>query len=187
LTLPIQVKPMTLTYLLILISGTLFLIYLSWITSIKEKRYHGIYRFFAFESIFLLVLLNSSVWFKDPLSTNQIISWLLLTDSLIFAIWGVVLLYRMGNPEGQHIERTTNLVTTGLYGYIRHPLYLSLILLGFGAMLKNPGYIQIILAFINLVALIFTARVEEQEMVKKFGKEYQDYMKDSKMFCPYIL
>lgn len=172
--------------LIILIAGTLLLIYFSWIASIREKRYHGIYRFFAFESIFLLVLMNYPVWFKHVLSLQQVISWILLLGSLVFAVWGVVLLYRMGKPEG-HIERTTMLVTTGLYGYIRHPLYLSLILLGFGTMAKDLGYLQILLAMINFIALIFTARVEEQEMIMKFGDEYRDYMKKTKMFLPYLL
>jgi len=54
-------------------------------------------------------------------------------------------------------------------------------------MAKNPGYLQIILAFINLIALILTARVEEQEMVRKFGKEYREYMKQTRMFFPYLL
>jgi len=97
------------------------------------------------------------------------------------------LLYRMGKPAEGHLERTTRLITTGLYGYIRHPLYLSLILGGFGAMAKDPGYLQILLAIINFIALIFTARVEEKEMIMKFGEEYREYMKKTKMFFPYIL
>jgi protein-S-isoprenylcysteine O-methyltransferase Ste14 len=173
--------------LIILIAGTLLLIYFSWVASIREKRYHGIYRFFAFESIFLLVLMNYPEWFKHVFAVNQIISWILLLGSLIFAIWGFVLLYRMGKPAEGHLERTTRLITTGLYGYIRHPLYLSLILGGFGAMAKDPGYLQILLAIINFIALIFTARVEEQEMIMKFGEEYREYKKQTKMFIPYIL
>ena len=177
---------MNLTTLIIFIAGTLLLIYLTWIASIKEKRYHGIYRFFSFESILLLVLLNYPVWFKHVFTVRQIISWILLFGSLVFAIWGFVLLYRVGKPAEGHLERTTRLVTTGLYGYIRHPLYLSLILGGFGAMVKDPGYLQIILSVVNLLSLYLTARVEEAEMIKKFGDEYRDYMKSSKMFFPGI-
>lgn len=178
---------MSLTTLIIFITGTLLLLYLSWVASIKEKRYHGIYRFFSFESIFVIVLLNASVWFKNVLSLQQIISWILLIGSLVFAIWGFVLLYRMGQPADGHLERTTRLITTGLYGYIRHPLYLSLILGGFGAMFKDPGLVQIILSVINFIALFITARVEEGEMIKKFSDEYRDYMKRTKMFFPGVL
>lgn len=172
--------------LIILIAGTLLLIYLSWIASIREKRYHGIYRFFSFEFIFLLVLLNYPVWFRHVFAVHQIISWILLLGSLIFAIWGFILLARMGKPEG-HMERTTRLITTGLYRYIRHPLYLSLILGGFGIMAKDPGWIQTLLAILNFIASFLTAKVEEGEMIKKFGNEYRDYMKRTKMFFPGIL
>ena len=41
-----------------LITGTLVIIVFSWFLSIRHKRYHGIPRFFAFESIYLLVLIN---------------------------------------------------------------------------------------------------------------------------------
>jgi protein-S-isoprenylcysteine O-methyltransferase Ste14 len=172
--------------IVVLIVGTLGLIYISWIGSIKAKRYHGIYRFFSFESIFILVLLNYPAWFRDPLSLIQIISWIFLLSSIFCAFFGFYLLYKKGKPEGQ-IENTANLVTSGLYKYIRHPLYLSLMLVGFGILLKNIEFIQIILASINIVSLVFTAKVEEKEMTKKFGNEYLDYMKKTKMFFPYIL
>ena len=172
--------------IVVLILGTLSLIYISWIGSLKAKRYHGIYRFFSFESIFILVLLNYPAWFRDPLSLIQIISWILLLSSIFCAFSGFYFLYKRGKPKGQ-IENTTNLVTSGLYKYIRHPLYLSLMLLGFGVLLKNIRFTQIILALINIVSLVFTAKVEEKEMTKKFGSEYLDYMKKTKMFFPYIL
>jgi len=178
---------MNLTNLIILISGTLFLIYFSWIVSIKEKRYHGIYRFFSFESIFLICLFNAPEWFKNVLSLHQIISWIFLIGSLVFVIWGVVLLIRIGKPTDGHMERTTKLVTTGLFSYIRHPLYFSLVLFGFGAMAKDPGYLQIILSIINFIALILTAKAEEGEMIRKFGEEYREYMKKTKMFIPFVL
>jgi len=72
---------MTLTNLIILSAGTLLLIYFSWIASIREKRCHGTYRFFAFESILLIILMNYPVWFKHVLSVNQIISWQSSTSS----------------------------------------------------------------------------------------------------------
>jgi protein-S-isoprenylcysteine O-methyltransferase Ste14 len=40
---------------------------------------------------------------------------------------------------------------------------------------------------VNLIAIYITARMEEKEMIARFGKEYQEYMKESKMFIPYIL
>ena len=85
------------------------------------------------------------------------------------------------------MEETTQLIKSGLYRYIRHPLYLSLILGGFGVMMKDPDWIPILLSGVNLTALYLTARIEEKEMIKKFGKEYSVYIKKTKMFIPFIL
>jgi protein-S-isoprenylcysteine O-methyltransferase Ste14 len=171
---------------IILIAGTIIIVLFSWFLSIKHKRYHGIARFFSFESIFILVLLNHNIWFKNPFSILQVISWFLLLLSLYFAIAGYLLLKKIGKPD-TNFENTSVLVKEGLYRYIRHPLYLSLFLLGTGIMMKDPGRVQIIFCLMNLFAVYFTARIEEKEMIARFGKEYQEYIKETRMFIPFIL
>jgi protein-S-isoprenylcysteine O-methyltransferase Ste14 len=176
---------MNTTEIIVLILGTICLIYLSWTISLKKKRYHGIYRFFVFEGIFVIVLLNYPYWFKDPFSLIQIVSWILLLSSAIIAFLGFYLLYTKGEPEGQ-LENTSNLITTGIYKYLRHPVYLSLIPGVLGALLKGFDYLQVILTVVVLISLVITAKVEEKEMIEKFGTEYLDYMKKTKMFIPFV-
>ena len=65
-------------------------------------------------------------------------------------------------------------------------MYLSLILIGFGILAKDCGYLQWLFAIINFIALILTARVEEKEMMLKFGDDYRKYMTKTKMFIPYV-
>lgn len=173
--------------LTILIAGTIFIILFSWFLSIKHKRYHGITRFFSFESIFILVLLNSSAWFSNPFSVKQLISWIILITSLYIAVAGFMKLSRMGKPSGGNFENTSKIVRTGLYRYIRHPLYLSLFLLGTGTMLKDVTVVTILLGVLNLVAVWVTSRIEEGEMIARFGGEYRSYMKETKMFIPFVM
>ena len=97
-----------------------------------------------------------------------------------------MLLKKFGKPD-TNFENTSVVVKKNLYKYIRHPLYLSLFLLGTGTILKAPGKYQAILGLVNLIAIYLTARIEEKEMITRFGKEYQDYMKETKMFIPYVL
>ena len=170
----------------VLTTGTVFIVLFSWFLSIKYRRYHGIARFFALESVFILVLLNFKVWFIKPFSMVQILSWILLIFSAYIAVAGYLLLKRKGKPD-TNFENTSILVKSGIYEYIRHPLYLSILLLGTGVMLKEPGQYQIVLAVINMIAIFLTARIEEMEMIKKFGNEYRSYMKESKMFIPFIV
>ena len=171
---------------IVLFTGTILIVLFSWFLSIKYKRYHGIARFFAFESVFILVLLNIKVWFSNPFSVSQIVSWILLCLSAYVGIVGFLILKRKGKPDN-NFENTSVLVKSGLYRYIRHPLYLSVFLVGTGVVLKDTGLIQIALGFINLLAVYITARIEEKEMIAKFGDEYLKYMKETKMFIPFVL
>jgi protein-S-isoprenylcysteine O-methyltransferase Ste14 len=172
--------------IILIIILTIVIAWLSWLISLKDKRYHGIFRFFSFESILILVLMNYPVWFKNPLAWYQLISWVLLGGSLLVAFFGFYLFYRHGKPA-DGMEETTALITSGLYRYIRHPMYLSLILGGFGVMMKKPDWFTVSLSIVNLLALILTARVEEKEMIQRFGKDYKEYISGTKMFIPFLL
>ncbi|MDH5717721.1 MAG: isoprenylcysteine carboxylmethyltransferase family protein [Spirochaetia bacterium] len=146
---------------------------------------HGFYRFFAFEVILILILLNSDFWLNNAFSPVQIISWILLTFSGILVIYGFFLLKKTGKPQ-KDIENTTQLVTTGIYKYLRHPLYASLLYLSWGAFLKNVSMLTIELISIITIFLWITSKTEEKENIKKFGSEYIEYMKKSKMFVPFV-
>jgi len=169
-----------------LITGTIIIVLFSWFYSVKHRRFHGIPRFFSFESIFVLAILNLKTWFHDPFTLLQIISWSLLILSAYLGLTGFLLLKKIGKPD-INFENTTVLVKSGLYAYIRHPLYSSLLFLGTGIMLKDPGLLQLILGLVNLVALFITSRVEEKEMIGRFGDRYSDYMIKTKRFIPFIV
>ena len=142
-------------------------------------------RFLAFESILSLIFLNAGVWFQDPLSWPQLLSWFFLAGSLGLAVGGFYLIKTQGNPSGD-FEDTTTLITTGLYRHIRHPLYSSLIVFALGAFLKEPSLIGIALVLTTLLGCLLTARIEERHNLERFGVKYQDYMERTKRFIPYI-
>jgi protein-S-isoprenylcysteine O-methyltransferase Ste14 len=155
---------------------------------------HGFYRFFAWEIILLLICLNLEVWFRDPLSWHQIISWILLTLCVPPLIFGVRSLAGQGKPAAQResepqllaFEKTTALVTTGIYRYIRHPLYSSLLFLAWGAFFKLPTWYGTLLALAASGFLLATAKADETECIRFFGSEYAAYMKRSKRFIPFL-
>ncbi len=168
---------------------------ITWVSrsSLRDVLFHGFYRFFAWETILILFLVNMNYWFVDPFSLRQIISWSFLIVSLVLIYQGVQLLRRKGRLDQERndtalvgIEKTTELVTTGVYHYIRHPFYSSLLFLGWGILLKNVNWIGILLAVLTTILLIITARKEEIENIQFFGENYQEYMKRTKMFVPFI-
>jgi protein-S-isoprenylcysteine O-methyltransferase Ste14 len=153
-------------------------------TLVRPYR-HRYYRFLAFESLLILVILNSESWFHNPFSLIQFISWIFLLCSLLLAINGFRILKIAGSPN-KDIEDTTEIVTTGVYRYIRHPLYFSLLLGGVGAFLKDPDITGLFLLISLFIFLYLTARVEEKDNLYKFGSAYHNYMEKTKMFIPFL-
>ncbi|MFS2055698.1 hypothetical protein ACEN8K_43750, partial [Variovorax sp. CT11-76] len=49
--------------------------------ALRRRGSHGFYRFFAWECMLALILLNLPVWHVDPLAPHQLLSWLLLALS----------------------------------------------------------------------------------------------------------
>jgi protein-S-isoprenylcysteine O-methyltransferase Ste14 len=161
--------------------------------SLQAPRSHGFYRFFAWEAILALMLLNVDVWFCDPFSWHQIISWFLLAISPFLVIHGVRLLKQIGKPDSQRnetpmigFEKTTMLVTVGAYRYIRHPLYSSLLFLAWGVFFKAPSWPGGLLALAATLFLTATARVEEAEDIRFFGPAYEEYVERTRMFIPFL-
>jgi protein-S-isoprenylcysteine O-methyltransferase Ste14 len=83
-------------------------------------------------------------------------------------------------------EKTTALVTTGIYAYIRHPLYSSLLLLTWGIFFKVLSFPGTALTLVATTFLIATAQIDEQECIRFFGNEYQEYMQKTKRFIPFL-
>jgi protein-S-isoprenylcysteine O-methyltransferase Ste14 len=179
---------------IVFLIGSASLIYISR-ASLRAPRSHGFYRFFAWECILALFLLNVDVWFQTPLVWYQLISWFLLALCLVPLILGVRTLKSRGKPVAQReaepqllaFEKTSSLVTSGIYHYIRHPLYSSLLLLTWGIYFKDLTWPGLILAMAATVLLFATAKADEAECLRFFGAPYQEYMKQSKRFVPFVL
>ena len=169
------------------------LIYISR-ASLRRPRSHGFYRFFAWEFIVALFLLNVDFWFRDPFSWHQLASWFLLIVSIVPLAFGVHSLATKGKPVKRReddaqllaFEKTTTLVTTGIYQYIRHPLYSSLLLLAWGVFFKAPAWSGALLVLAATLFLLATAKADEAECIRFFGPSYQAYMKQTKMFVPFL-
>ena len=179
--------------IVIFIVATLGILYVSR-GSLFRPRSHGFYRFWAWEVMLALFLLNVEAWFTNPFGWNQVISWVLLIAALGLVIHGAWLLQQIGKQDAKRddspmlgFEKTTHLIMIGAYRYIRHPLYSSLLILAWGIFFKDPSWVGLLLSLLATGFLFATARAEELEDIKYFGNEYREYMKKSKMFIPFIV
>src|SRR6266849_206921 len=74
---------------------------IAWVSraSLRVPRCHGFYRFFAWEAILAVILLNEKHWLRDPFAEHQLVSWLMLAASLVLAILGMHMLLVVGRPR----------------------------------------------------------------------------------------
>ena len=159
-----------------------------------NPKSHGFYRYLSWECIIWLLASNFRFWFDEPFSVKQIISWILLIYSIYPVVAGSIQLKKAGKPNKirdektlYQFEKTSELVDTGIFKYIRHPLYSSLIFLTWGIFLKNTTGLLFLVALLSTVFLYVTALFDEKECIQYFGKKYNEYMTRSKMFIPYLI
>ncbi len=76
------------------------------------------------------------------------------------------------------------LVQSGVYRWVRHPLYASLIWMFIGGSLIYAGYFSLLSVFFIFVPMMYyRARQEERLLTSEFS-EYTDYKKQTGMFFP---
>ena len=181
---------MQLTQWIVLAAGSVAVLWLSRGALTRPGR-HGFYRFFALTAILALVVINLPYWFAERYSLLRLIATLLLYLSLFLVVTGLWQLRRQGRPGASRrdpslvsFETTQFLVTTGVFAWIRHPMYASLLFLAWGVMLKQPGVVVLMLAAIATVFLVLTALADERECLAWFGESYRDYCRRSWRFIP---
>ncbi len=76
----------------------------------------------------------------------------------------------------QNSEKIEELVTTGMFSRVRHPMYSSLILVILGLTVASGVVIMILPAVLLSLLTVLTALKEEEFLIRKFGDEYRQYM-----------
>lgn len=84
------------------------------------------------------------------------------------------------------IFKEHNLIRKGPFKLIRHPQYLSQIVMDTGAGLLTLSYIVIPLAIIQIPILIMRASVEEKMLSKHFKDEFVEFKRKTGFILPYI-
>ena len=100
---------------------------------------------------------------------------------LIFGIWLVSAAWdQIYRAEGE-------LVTGGVYRHVRHPQYSGIFIITLAFMIQWPTLTTLVLWPFVIVMYMRLARREEREVMKKFPKEYREYMERTPMFFPRLL
>jgi protein-S-isoprenylcysteine O-methyltransferase Ste14 len=118
-----------------------------------------------------------------PMSLRMLGGYLLATGLLI----GVLAVIRLGQnlTALPHPKEDSSLITSGIYGLVRHPIYSSVILLAFGWASWNASLLTLFLAFVLLGFFDIKARREEFYLQQKFVA-YANYKRRVKKFIPFV-
>jgi protein-S-isoprenylcysteine O-methyltransferase Ste14 len=101
-----------------------------------------------------------------------------------FAIWARVQLGRnWGMPMS--LKEDAELITSGPYAYVRHPIYGGVLVAMLGSALVSIWWIAPLVLF--GAYFVWSAKTEENIMTAQFPQLYADYKKRTKMFIPFVV
>ena len=104
---------------------------------------------------------------------------------IAFAIWARLNIGRnWGTPMMQKDE--PELVTSGPYRLVRHPIYSGVLVAGAGTAVALSWWWLVALALAGIY-FIYSATVEERYLTERFPDSYPAYKRSSKMLLPFIL
>jgi protein-S-isoprenylcysteine O-methyltransferase Ste14 len=90
--------------------------------------------------------------------------------------WGMPMTFKQGHE----------MVTTGPYRYVRHPIYTGMMLAILGSAVV-AGWPWLVVFLAMVVYCVYSARTEERLMLEHFSEPYAEYKKRTKAFIPFVV
>ena len=114
----------------------------------------------------------------------QQIGAILCVVGVAFAVWARAHLGKNWNREPS-IQEKHELVTSGPYQFVRHPIYTGILLMYIGTSFV-AGLIWLVIFIFLSYKFIQRIRVEEGYMMQLFPQAYPEYKKRTKALIPFI-
>jgi protein-S-isoprenylcysteine O-methyltransferase Ste14 len=160
-------------------------------SSQKRKDY-----FFSLPVIIqkLYVVVYAGPLFAAPLlpQAQLVVKWgfILYSVGALFVLYGVVLIALAFLKIGvvPSVRQKSNLVTTGAYGLVRHPIYSATLALFLGEILIFGAFASLIYFPLAVFLYHITVVAEEKDLVASYGDEYLEYKKKVRgRIIPFLL
>lgn len=138
------------------------------------------------QAISYVLLWINNFWVRTPPN------WRVAT-AVLFLIFAVLLSWTATHALGQHwrmdagLNADHELVRTGAYRVLRHPIYASMLctFVGTGLMITPvPWFFAAALVFI--VGTEIRVRVEDKLLVVRFGEQFQNYARTTSAYVPFV-
>jgi len=145
----------------------------------KKEFYPQLLVFLQFTLIGLIALFSKGFF-------SSLVSMVVFLLGAGLGLWAL-LHNKLGNFNIQpKMKEGAVLVTSGIYAFIRHPMYLSVIVMSLALVLSSVTLLQSFLFFALILVLFLKAKREESLWIEK-DESYAEYRAKSKFFLPFIL
>jgi protein-S-isoprenylcysteine O-methyltransferase Ste14 len=114
---------------------------------------------------------------------------LLLFPGLALVLWGRFTLgemYNVSSSMGAQLYADHRLITHGPFAFVRHPMYLGIILASVGGLLIYRTW-TLVFTTVTFLGLVLRARREEQALAAEFGEQWEEYCRRVPGWIPCIL
>lgn len=161
----------------------------SWLRLIPDGYYRLFYNLFAIASLAAVASLThrhgeSSVFeWSGEVYYFRIVLWViaLFIGYLSFRKFSFIELLGLSAILRQEPASDPGLVTTGIYGIVRHPQFLAALIIVWAREIRDTDFvINAILSFYILLG----SKIEEHRLIKRFGRNYINYMEQVPGFLP---
>jgi len=129
--------------------------------------------------VLLIAQLMLSLFLYHPAGnqTLRVVGWIIGVVAGLFGVLPMITLRRRGGVPEKDYTHTTALVDSGVYAVVRHPQYLSFMLLSLFLIFVAQHWLITVMG-IAAMALVYTGIVPQadQANIEKFGDEYRRYM-----------
>jgi protein-S-isoprenylcysteine O-methyltransferase Ste14 len=144
--------------------------------------------FIGYFGIPILYVTTGLLSFADyPLHPVMLVAGIVANSGAIWLFWRSHVDLGRNFSMKLVIREQHALVTTGVYRFIRHPMYASFLLWSLGQLLLLPNWITGLAGVLGFCVLYFPRiRREEELMLGKFGEIYREYMSHTKRLVPYL-
>jgi protein-S-isoprenylcysteine O-methyltransferase Ste14 len=160
-----------------------------------DRRQEGLFVLATLRPLGAAFWLGAFVWLADPdwmaWSSMPLPVWTRATGAAALAV-GCGLMVWTFRSLGRNLTDTVvtrrehTLVSHGPYGWVRHPLYLSAALLIVAISLMTANWFFPATGLMLFALLVVRTRIEEENLVARFGESYRRYMERTGRFLPRI-
>jgi len=163
-----------------------------------RKKYGNLaYRYLFFRYIILLLVTGNACIFHPLIVEGPTLLpfWLAIVSGVFFICMRFLLewhIHRSGFDDVGHglgiymiFPEEGRRINSDIYSYIRHPMYAGDLCLALGFALLRNNLFAIFAALIAFIPFIVEARLEDEELVRRFGEEHKEYIRNIGALFPH--